>query len=44
MVDAVRNADLPVIQAVGMSYCAVVIGISLATDALHHLLVPRGRP
>jgi peptide/nickel transport system permease protein len=44
MVDAVRNADLPVIQAVGMSYCAVVIGISLATDALHHLLDPRGRP
>ena len=41
MVDAVRNADLPVIQAVGMSYCVVVIGISMATDAVHLLLDPR---
>jgi peptide/nickel transport system permease protein len=41
MVDAVRNADLPVIQAVGMSYCVVVIGISMATDAAHQLLDPR---
>jgi peptide/nickel transport system permease protein len=41
MVDAVRNADLPVIQAVGMSYCAVVIGISVLTDVVHHWLDPR---
>jgi peptide/nickel transport system permease protein len=41
MVDAVRNADLPVIQAVGMSYCVVVIGISMITDAAHQLLDPR---
>jgi peptide/nickel transport system permease protein len=43
MVDAVRNADLPVIQAVGLSYCVVVIGISMVIDLLHHWLDPRQR-
>jgi peptide/nickel transport system permease protein len=41
MVDAVRNADLPVIQAVGLSYCVVVVCISMITDAAHHMLDPR---
>jgi len=41
MVDAVRNADLPVIQAVGVSYCVVVIAISMITDAAHQLIDPR---
>ena len=25
MVDAVRNADLPMIQAIGLTYCVVVL-------------------
>lgn len=41
MVDAVRNADLPVIQAIGLSYCVVVVVISMITDALHQMLDPR---
>lgn len=43
MVDAVRNADLPVIQAVGLSYCVVVLSISVAIDALSLVMDPRGR-
>jgi peptide/nickel transport system permease protein len=43
MVDAVRNADLPLIQTVGLSYCAVVIAISMAIDVLHRWLDPRQR-
>ena len=30
MVDAVRNADLPLIQAVGLTYCIVVLVINIA--------------
>jgi peptide/nickel transport system permease protein len=43
MVDAVRNADLPVIQAVGLSYCVVVLVISMAVDGLALVLDPRAR-
>jgi peptide/nickel transport system permease protein len=43
MVDAVRNADLPVIQVVGLTYCVVVLLISTAVDALVLLLNPRLR-
>ena len=32
MVDAVRNADLPIIQAVGLTYCVVVLVINTAVD------------
>ena len=34
MVDAVRNADLPIIQTVGLTYCIVVLLIGMAVDAL----------
>jgi ABC-type dipeptide/oligopeptide/nickel transport system permease component len=43
MVDAVRNADLPIIQAVGLTYCVVVLVISTAVDALYVILNPRLR-
>ena len=33
MVDAVRNADLPIIQAVGLTYCVVVLTINTVVDA-----------
>ena len=41
MVDAVRNADLPVIQAVGLVYCVAVLMISTAVDALYLVLNPK---
>jgi ABC-type dipeptide/oligopeptide/nickel transport system permease component len=43
MVDAVRNADLPIIQAVGLTYCVVVLGITALVDGLVMLLNPRLR-
>jgi peptide/nickel transport system permease protein len=43
MVDAVRNADLPVIQTVGLTYCIVVLLIGMAVDALVLILNPRLR-
>ncbi len=43
MVDAVHNADLPVIQVVGLAYCVVVLAISMAVDALVLTLDPRLR-
>jgi peptide/nickel transport system permease protein len=43
MVDAVRNADLPVIQTVGLSYCLVVLLISMTIDGLSLILDPRAR-
>jgi peptide/nickel transport system permease protein len=43
MVDAVRNADLPVIQAVGLTYCVVVLAINAVVDALYLVLDPRLR-
>jgi peptide/nickel transport system permease protein len=44
MVDAVRNADLPVVQAVGLAYCGVVLAVGAVTDALCVALDPRLRP
>lgn len=41
MVDAVRNADLPIIQAVGLTYCITVLLINATVDALYHVLDPR---
>jgi ABC-type dipeptide/oligopeptide/nickel transport system permease component len=43
MVDAVRNADLPIIQAVGLTYCVVVLTINTAVDAAYVILNPRLR-
>ena len=43
MVDAVRNADLPVVQAVGLTYCVVVLVINAVVDALYLVLDPRLR-
>jgi len=44
MVDAVRNADLPIIQAVGLTYCVVVLVINSLVDGLYVVLNPRLRP
>ena len=35
MVDAVRNADLPIIQLVGLTYCVVVLLINSVVDGLY---------
>jgi peptide/nickel transport system permease protein len=43
MVDAVRNADLPIIQTVGLTYCVVVLVIGMVVDALVLVLNPRLR-
>jgi ABC-type dipeptide/oligopeptide/nickel transport system permease component len=43
MVDAVRNADLPIIQAVGLTYCIVVLSINTVVDALYVILNPKLR-
>ncbi|MBI3436255.1 MAG: ABC transporter permease [Proteobacteria bacterium] len=43
MVDAVRNADLPIIQAVGLAYCAVVLVINTVVDSLYLVLNPKLR-
>jgi peptide/nickel transport system permease protein len=43
MVDAVRNADLPIIQAVGLTYCVVVLIITTVVDCLYLVLNPRLR-
>ena len=43
MVDAVRNADLPIIQTVGLTYCVVVLAINTAVDALYVVLNPKLR-
>ncbi len=43
MVDAVRNADLPIIQIVGLTYCVVVLAITIAVDALALTLNPKLR-
>ena len=44
MVDAIRNADLPVIQAVGLTYCVMVLIISVTVDCLYLILNPKLRP
>ncbi len=41
MVDAVRNVDLPVIQAVSLTYCVTVLAINTAVDACYLALDPR---
>ena len=43
MVDAVRNADLPIIQLVGLTYCVVVLCINSLVDGLYLVLNPRLR-
>jgi peptide/nickel transport system permease protein len=43
MVDAVRNADLPIIQAVGLTYCVVVLLLNTIIDALYIVLNPKLR-
>jgi dipeptide transport system permease protein len=43
MVDAVRNADLPIIQLVGLTYCVVVLTINTMVDSLYLLLNPNLR-
>ena len=43
MVDAVRNADLPLIQAVGLTYCIVVLLINTTVDSLYVVLNPKLR-
>ncbi len=43
MVDAVRNADLPIIQTVGLTYCVVVLLISTLIDAVALAMNPRLR-
>ena len=43
MVEAVRNADLPLIQAVGLTYCIAVLLINGVVDALYLVLNPRLR-
>ena len=43
MIDAVRNADLPVIQAVGLTYCVVVLLITIVVDCLYLVLNPKLR-
>ncbi|MEJ2375044.1 MAG: ABC transporter permease [Pseudolabrys sp.] len=43
MVDAVRNSDLPIIQAVGLAYCVVVLMINTVVDSLYLVLNPKLR-
>ena len=43
MVDAVRNADLPIIQTVGLTYCIMVLLIGMVVDTLVLILNPRLR-
>jgi ABC-type dipeptide/oligopeptide/nickel transport system permease component len=43
MVEAVRNADLPIIQLVGLAYCVVVLIINTVVDSLYLLLNPKLR-
>jgi len=43
MVEAVRNADLPVTQAVGLVYCIAVLFINAVVDAVYLVLNPKLR-
>jgi ABC-type dipeptide/oligopeptide/nickel transport system permease component len=43
MVDAVRNHDLPVIQAVALIYCMLVLGINALVDVAYLVVNPRLR-
>jgi len=44
MVEAVRNADLPIIQAVVLMYCLVIVAINATVDVAYLILNPRMRP
>ncbi|MBM7047205.1 MULTISPECIES: ABC transporter permease [Rhizobium] len=41
MVDAIRNADLPIIQGSGLTYCVAVLVINTAVDSLYLILNPK---
>jgi ABC-type dipeptide/oligopeptide/nickel transport system permease component len=43
MVDAVRNADLPLIQTVGLTYCIVVLVVNTVVDGCYVVLNPKLR-
>jgi peptide/nickel transport system permease protein len=43
MVDAVRNHDLPVIQAAALTYCVLVLAINAVVDVLYLALNPKLR-
>lgn len=43
MVDAVRNADLPIIQTVGMTYGFAVVAITIVVDVASLILNPKAR-
>jgi ABC-type dipeptide/oligopeptide/nickel transport system permease component len=43
MVDAVRNADLPLIQSIGLTYCVMVLLINTTVDSLYVVLNPKLR-
>jgi ABC-type dipeptide/oligopeptide/nickel transport system permease component len=43
MIDAVRNHDLPVIQAVALVYCVLVLGINALVDVAYLAVNPRLR-
>ena len=43
MVDAVRNHDLPVIQAVALVYCVLVLGINAVVDVVYLAVNPKLR-
>ena len=43
MIDAVRNHDLPVIQAVALIYCVLVLGINAVVDVAYLAVNPRLR-
>jgi peptide/nickel transport system permease protein len=43
MVDAVRNADLPLIQSIGLTYCIMVLIINTVVDSLYVVLNPKLR-
>jgi peptide/nickel transport system permease protein len=40
-VEAVRNADLPIIQVVGLVYCVLVLAINTLVDGIYVFLNPR---
>jgi len=43
MVDAVRDADLPLLQTIGLTYCIVVLVINTVVDSLYVVLNPKLR-
>ena len=43
LVDAVRNSDFPVVQALAMIIAGVYVGVNLIADILSILVNPRAR-